>query len=170
MATTKKTEEAAAAAEDIARKIWLAGVGAYGRMFAEAQDRVEKAAGSANELFDQLVKRGEVLENAVRDRLAQNESTQKAAEFIGKVQDFRAEQRAALKSRVETIRTAAAEAIAPFNPLALAREVEDLKKRVAALEGAKAAKPEPAPAKAAAPKPAPTAAKKLAPAKKTAKK
>jgi hypothetical protein len=44
----KSKVEVAADAEDVARKIWLAGVGAYGRMFAEATDRVGKAAGSAN--------------------------------------------------------------------------------------------------------------------------
>lgn len=132
MATKKVIE--AAHAEDVARKIWLAGVGAYGRMFAEATDRVGKATGSANELFEQLVARGEVLEDAVRDRLADNETTQKVAGVIGKIQDFRAEQRAALKSRVETVRKAVDGAIAPFNPLALAKQVEELTARVEALE------------------------------------
>ncbi|MBT9446467.1 MAG: phasin family protein [Hyphomonadaceae bacterium] len=132
MATKKVVE--AAHAEDVARKIWLAGVGAYGRMFAEATDRVGKATGSANELFEQLVARGEALEDQVRDRLAENEATQKVAGVIGKIQDFRAGQRAALKSRVETVRKAVDEAIAPFNPLALARQVEELAKRVEALE------------------------------------
>ncbi|MBL8558300.1 MAG: phasin family protein [Hyphomonadaceae bacterium] len=124
----------AAQAEDMARKIWLAGVGAYGRMFAEAGDRVGKAAGSANDLFEQLVARGEALEDAVRDRLEANETTQKVAGVIGKIQDFRAEQRAALKSRVETVRKAVDGAIAPYNPLALARQVEELTARVEALE------------------------------------
>lgn len=124
----------AAQAEDMARKIWLAGVGAYGRMFAEAGDRVGKAAGSANELFEQLVARGEALEDVVRERLESNETTQKVAGVIGKIQDFRAEQRAALKSRVETVRKAVDGAIAPYNPLALAKQVEELSARVEALE------------------------------------
>lgn len=124
----------AAQAEDMARKIWLAGVGAYGRMFAEAGDRVGKAAGSANELFEQLVARGEALEDVVRDRLESNETTQKVAGVIGKIQDFRAEQRAALKSRVETVRKAVDGAIAPYNPVALAKQVEELSARVEALE------------------------------------
>lgn len=132
MAKTKVVE--AAQAEDMARKIWLAGVGAYGRMFSEATDRVTKATGSANELFEQLVARGEALEDAVRDRLSENEATAKVAGVIGKIQDFRAEQRAALKSRVETVRKAVDGAIAPFNPLALAKQVEELSARVEALE------------------------------------
>lgn len=127
-------------AEDVARRIWLAGVGAYGRMFAEAQDRVEKAAGSANELFDQLVARGEALEDQVRERLEANETTHKLGEAIGKLQDFRAERRAALKARVESLRKGVESTIAPFNPLAMARQVEELSARVAALEGKPAAK------------------------------
>ncbi|MDX2235568.1 MAG: phasin family protein [Hyphomonadaceae bacterium] len=130
-----KTVVAATEAEDVARKIWLAGVGAYGRMFAEAQDRVEKAAGSAGELFEQLVARGEALEDAVRDRLETVEATQKVAGVIHKIQDFRAEQRAAIKARIETVRKAVDSTIAPYNPLALARQVEELSARVAALEG-----------------------------------
>lgn len=134
MATKKTAVTEKAQAEDMARKIWLAGVGAYGRMFSEASDRVGKAAGSANELFEQLVARGETLEDAVRDRLAENEATAKVAGVIGKIQDFRTEQRAALKSRVETVRKAVDGAIAPFNPLALAKQVEELTARVEALE------------------------------------
>ena len=136
-ATAEKTALKAHEAEDMARKIWLAGVGAYGRMFSEASDRVGKAAGSANELFEQLVARGEALEDVVRDRLAENEATTKVAGVIHKLQDFRAEQRAALKSRVETVRKAVDGALAPFNPLALSRQVEELTARVEALEAKK---------------------------------
>jgi polyhydroxyalkanoate synthesis regulator phasin len=144
----------AADAEDVARKIWLAGVGAYGRMFAEATDRVGKAAGSANELFEQLVARGEALEESVKERLEANEATQKVAGVITKIQDFRAEQRKALQSRVETIRKAVDHTIAPFNPLALAKQVEELSERVAALEG-KARRPaKPVAMKSAARRPA----------------
>ena len=142
---TKKTPKVidAAQAEDVARKIWLAGVGAYGRMFAEAQDRVGKAAGSANDLFDQLVARGEVLEDAVRERLEASEATQKVAGVIGKIQDYRTEQRAALKTRVEALRKVVDNTIA-MNPVTLARQVEELSARVAQLEGKKAVKRAPA--------------------------
>jgi hypothetical protein len=132
MATKKTVKRVEAAdAEDVARKIWLAGVGAYGRMFAEAQDRVEKAAGSANDLFEQLVARGEALEDQVRARLESNEGTKKLGEAIGKMQDFRAEQRAALKARVETFR----KGVDAYNPLALSRQVQELSARLDALEG-----------------------------------
>lgn len=121
-------------AEDVARKIWLAGVGAYGRMFQEAQDRVEKAAGSANDLFEQLVARGEALEDQVRERLEANETTHKLGQAIGKLQDFRAERRAALKAQVETFRKGVQSTMA-FNPLTLSRQVQELTARLDALEG-----------------------------------
>jgi len=164
---TKVTIDAAAA-EDVARKIWLAGVGAYGRMFAEAQDKVGKAAGTANELFEQLVARGEVLEDAVRERLEASDATKKVAGVIGKLQDYRTEQRAALKARVETIRKAVDHA----NPLALSKQVEELSARLAALEGKagkalKAAKR--APAKPVVVKTATRAAAKRVSTKKAAK-
>src|SRR5262249_10576345 len=57
---------------DITRKIWLAGVGAYGRVFAETQGALEKLAGTANETFDQLVATGEKTEDAVRARIAKS--------------------------------------------------------------------------------------------------
>jgi len=133
-------------AEDVARKIWLAGVGAYGRMFAEAQDRVEKVTGSASDLFEQLVARGEALEDQVRERLEANETTQKLGQAIGKLQDFRTERRAALKAQVETFRKGVQSTIA-FNPLTLSRQVEALSARLDALEGKAPAK---APVRAAA--------------------
>ncbi len=140
---TRKTPKVTidpAHAEELARKIWLAGVGAYGRVFAEAQDKVGKAAGTASELFEQLVARGEVLEDAVRERLEASDATKKVAGVIGKIQDYRTEQRAALKARVETIRKAVDHA----NPLVLSKQVEELSARLAALEGKKAARRAPA--------------------------
>jgi hypothetical protein len=151
-------------AEEVARRIWLAGVGAYGRMFEEAQDRVTKAAGSANDLFDQLVARGEILEGAVRERISSTDAAQKVAGAVDKLSDFRDAQRSALRSRIETVRKAVDQAVTPFNPLAIGRALSDLEARVARLEADKA----PArPRRAAAAKPA--ARKTRAPAKRRAK-
>ena len=72
--TKKSTAKAAKLVVDgdTARKIWLAGVGAYGRMFSETQEAVEKFAGSASEAFDHLVARGEAVEDKVRDRISRS--------------------------------------------------------------------------------------------------
>ena len=50
---------------DIARKVWLAGIGAYGRVLGEAQDAYTKMGEETSKVFDELVGRGEDLENKV---------------------------------------------------------------------------------------------------------
>jgi len=45
-----------------ARRIWLAGIGAYGRAFTEAQEALKEVTGKGSEVFDELVQKGEMLE------------------------------------------------------------------------------------------------------------
>ena len=45
-----------------ARRIWLAGIGAYGRAFTEAQEVLKDVTGKSSEVFDELVQKGEMLE------------------------------------------------------------------------------------------------------------
>lgn len=53
------------ASADTARKIWLAGIGAYGRAFTEAQEQVAKLTGESARVFDDLVAKGEAIEQKV---------------------------------------------------------------------------------------------------------
>lgn len=53
---------------DMARKIWLAGIGAYGRAFSEAQESLAKVSGDTTKLFEDLVERGEEIEDTVETR------------------------------------------------------------------------------------------------------
>jgi len=141
MASAKKTTKTAAKTPavdtDIARKIWLAGVGAYGRMFTETQGAVEKLAVSANEAFDQLVIKGEEVEDQVRDAIAKSPQGEKMASMIGaattKVQSYRDEQRAALEARIGKVRKTLGETLAPLNIGALAVAVEKLSAQVETL-------------------------------------
>jgi len=55
-------------AEDFARKIWLAGLGAYGKGFDEAQGRYEKISADATKVFDELVEKGEKLETETKTK------------------------------------------------------------------------------------------------------
>ena len=55
-------------AEDFARKVWLAGLGAYGKSVEEAQGRYEKLSTEASKMFDELVKKGEALEDDARTK------------------------------------------------------------------------------------------------------
>ena len=55
MTTTDTIKGKINEAEDMARKIWLAGLGAYGKSVEEAQGRYEKLSEEANKMFDELV-------------------------------------------------------------------------------------------------------------------
>lgn len=63
MVTTKVNQ-----AEDLARKIWLAGIGAYGKGFDEAQGQYEKLNTEATKLFSDLVDKGEKLEGEAKEK------------------------------------------------------------------------------------------------------
>ncbi|WP_409433400.1 phasin family protein [Litorimonas sp. RW-G-Af-16] len=47
---------------DTARRIWLAGIGAYGRAFSEAQGAIKEVTGKSSDVFDDLVQKGEMIE------------------------------------------------------------------------------------------------------------
>lgn len=51
---------------DIARKIWLAGVGAYGKAFSEAQEGLSKMTKGSGKMFDELAEKGEAIETMVK--------------------------------------------------------------------------------------------------------
>jgi poly(hydroxyalkanoate) granule-associated protein len=142
---------------EIARKIWLAGVGAYGRVYQEAAGRVEKVTGAANEMFDQLVEKGEQVEDLVRSSISKNETAGKVTEYVEKTT---AQVKAAsetrmndLEERFETVRKTVMEKVSPFMekvaPLnifaiggqveALTAKIEALTAEVEALKSAKAA-------------------------------
>ena len=55
-------------AEDLARKIWLAGIGAYGKGFDEAQGQYKKLNTEATKLFNDLVDKGEKLEGEAKEK------------------------------------------------------------------------------------------------------
>ncbi len=76
-------------ASEIAKNIWLAGLGAYGKALDEAQDRLDKATKEPPRLFKDLVKKGEKLEDEVRDSLSsiQETSTSSVEERIRKVRE-----------------------------------------------------------------------------------
>ena len=61
MTTTDTIKGKINESEEMARKIWLAGLGAYGKSVEEAQGRYEKLSEEANKMFDELVTKGETL-------------------------------------------------------------------------------------------------------------
>jgi hypothetical protein len=76
-------------ASEIAKNIWLAGLGAYGKAFNEAQDRLDKAAKEPPRMFKDLVEKGARLEDEVKDSLSniRKSSTSSVEERIRKVRE-----------------------------------------------------------------------------------
>lgn len=50
---------------ETARRIWLAGIGAYGRAFTETREAVKDLTGEASEVFDDLVQKGQMFEAVI---------------------------------------------------------------------------------------------------------
>lgn len=67
-------------ASEIARNIWLAGVGAYGRAVDEAQGRMEKAGVDTPKLFRELVKAGAALEDEARKSISSSRAARASVE------------------------------------------------------------------------------------------
>ncbi|CAA0125833.1 Uncharacterised protein [BD1-7 clade bacterium] len=87
MSAEKKAKEAmdlkemAEKASDLAKNIWLAGLGAYGKAYDEAQDQYDKVTGKVKEaeqkaeketanLFEELIAKGKVLEEETQSKLS----------------------------------------------------------------------------------------------------
>jgi polyhydroxyalkanoate synthesis regulator phasin len=67
-------------ASEIAKNIWLAGVGAYGKAVEDAQGRLEKAGVEPPKLFRELVKAGTALEDEAREALESTVSARSSVE------------------------------------------------------------------------------------------
>ena len=76
-------------ASEIAKNIWLAGLGAYGKAFDEAQGRIDKVTKEPPRLFKDLVAKGARLEDEVRDSLAsiRQSGTSSVEERINRVRE-----------------------------------------------------------------------------------
>jgi hypothetical protein len=126
---------------DIARKIWLAGVGAYGRMFDEAQDQVTRLSHNATEMFDDLVVRGEKIEDGVRSRISKSDAGARVVKLVERAQEFGVQRRKAFEQRVRSVRATVSDSLqAPMNMFMLGQTVEALAKRVESLTGIKTGK------------------------------
>ena len=69
---------------EMAHKIWLAGVGAYGKAYDTALANAATFNKQSSELFDELVKRGEKIEADVVSRFTADERVTKAAGAVAK--------------------------------------------------------------------------------------
>jgi hypothetical protein len=76
-------------ASEIAKNIWLAGLGAYGKAFDEAHDRLDKVSKEPERLFRDLVEKGTRLEDEVKGSLTniRKSSTSSVEDRIKKVRE-----------------------------------------------------------------------------------
>ena len=139
-------------AGEIAKNIWLAGVGAYGKAVDEAQGRLEKAASEPPKLFRDLVRAGTQLEEEAQEARAAAKSS--VEERIHRVRENFHMQRPA---RIEDIAS-------------LHKKVDRLNRKLDALTRALAEQGVAAPAKTRKSTAQAGTAKKKAPAKKAAAK
>lgn len=74
-------------ASEIAKSIWLAGIGAYGKAFDEAVNQYGKVSKETTKLFDELVEKGRKLDNENHSKLveAKSKTTATIEERINKV-------------------------------------------------------------------------------------
>ena len=110
-------KEKAATAEEIARKVWLAGLGAYGKGYEEILGRFEVISTNSNNLFDELVVKGEKLET----------------EGKGKVKEVQTKVAAKteIETHIETVRTKLG-----LNNTDSDQKIEDLNTKIDALTAA----------------------------------
>ncbi|MFT4924469.1 MAG: DNA anti-recombination protein RmuC [Phenylobacterium sp.] len=71
-------------AEDVARKIWLAGLGAYGKSIDNVQGQVDKVNTDSNRVFNELVAKGEQLEGEAKDKIKEKTSVDKRVAEVRK--------------------------------------------------------------------------------------
>jgi len=96
--TAKKSHEdklkAAEKAGEIANKIWLAGLGAYGKAFAGASEQIdkineqyEKVSKETTQLFEELVAKGKKLDSENHDKFSEvkSKTTSSIEDRISKV-------------------------------------------------------------------------------------
>ena len=99
-------------AEEFARKIWLAGLGAYGKSFDGVQGQYEKLNASASELFDELVTKGEALEGSAKGKFKETTNIEtRVAEVRSKLgldKQSNEDKIAELSAKIDALTTAVA--------------------------------------------------------------
>jgi predicted flap endonuclease-1-like 5' DNA nuclease len=110
--TRAKAEKVGKAIEtnsaDMAHKIWLAGVGAYGRAYDSALAGANVLNHQSAEVFEDLVKRGAEIETDVRARLSGDDRVLKAGQQMAKAaataRGFQTQARDQFEARMERMR------------------------------------------------------------------
>jgi poly(hydroxyalkanoate) granule-associated protein len=84
MTNLERVNKTIDSAEEVARKIWLAGLGAYSKSFEEMQNQYEKINNETTRLFDELVAKGANLEASTKETLKEKTAVEKRVEDVRK--------------------------------------------------------------------------------------
>ena len=76
-------------ASELAKHVWLAGLGAYGKAFDEATERYDKAAKESPKLFRELVAKGAKLENETREAISDSKIAKTSSNLEHRIQKMR---------------------------------------------------------------------------------
>ena len=117
MSNIDKIKETATSAEEVARKIWLAGLGAYGKGYEEIKGRFESLSTDSNKLFDELVVKGQELETEGKGKI-----TEVKNDVVAKTE---------IESRIEAVRNKLG-----LNNTDNEQKIEDLSAKIDALTAA----------------------------------
>jgi polyhydroxyalkanoate synthesis regulator phasin len=117
MKNIDKIKETASTAEDMARKVWLAGLGAYGKGYEELTGRIEALSTDSNKFFDELVAKGEKLEAEGKVKVEEVKN-----DVVAKTE---------IESRIETVRSKLG-----FSNNDNDQKIEDLNAKIDALTAA----------------------------------
>lgn len=142
---TRAPKTPAQNAEEIARKIWLAGVGAYGEAIgaaggarADVKKSLDRLAADASGLFDELVKRGTAVESEVRNRIASSQATAEVLKIVQRARAIGDEGQDLIAAAPARVRGALKDA---GSFLTLGKTVKTLERRVRQLESSAAKTP-----------------------------
>lgn len=122
---------------EMAYKIWLAGVGAYGKAYDSAVAGATVLNKQSAEVFEDLVKRGSEIEHDVRARLAADERLTGATEQVSKtletVRDMQVKARDQFEARMDRMRDLLG--VKGFGTMreAVARQIDKLEDEVASV-------------------------------------
>ena len=123
-------------AVEASRKIWLAGIGAYGMAFDVARNGATSVNEQSVEMFHDLVERGGNIESEVLTRIGDNkavsEASQRMRQMVDSSQKFQETVRDRFEARMDRMRDMLG--VSASNPTvdSLARKLENLEDEIAA--------------------------------------
>ena len=84
MSNLEQVNNTISTADDVARKIWLAGLGAYGTSFDVIQSQHARLNTETSRLFDELDSKGEKLDAGTKEKLKEKTAIEKRVDDVRK--------------------------------------------------------------------------------------